>query len=56
MANQQQLKDAREAGLKAAKEGRPLSSCLTYTGKSAKPDIKAAFMKGYLEGMKNAKN
>lgn len=52
MASQQQIKDAFEAGFRAGKEGKPVSTCLNYTGKNAKPDLKAVFMKGYLAGMK----
>ena len=52
MATPQQIKDAFEAGFRAGKEGKPVSTCLTYTGKTANKDVKAAFMRGYLEGQK----
>ena len=52
MATPQQIKDAYEQGIKAGREGRALSACLSWTGKSANKDIKAAFMRGYLEGQK----
>lgn len=52
MATQQQIRDAFEAGQRAAREGKTISSCVTYTGKNTKADIKAAFMKGYLQGLK----
>lgn len=52
MTKDQQIKDAFDAGYRAGREGRALSECLTYTGHMAKPEIKAAFLRGYMKGSK----